>query len=51
MLRAVHGQSHGVNSAVGLRSVDQLSLSARFSRFGTMTEVYNLSAAGNANDH
>ena len=32
----------GVNSAVGLRSVGQLSLSARFSGSKGMTEVYNL---------
>ena len=39
------------NSAVGLRSVDQLSLSAQISGFRGMTEVYNLIKAGIPNDH
>ena len=36
---------------VGLKSVEQLSLYVHFSDIGTMTEVYNLAIAGNANDH
>ena len=36
---------------VGLISVAQLTLSAHFSRFRGITEVYNLSVAGNTNDH
>ena len=39
------------NSAVGLISVDQLSLVSRFSGFLGMTEVYNLSDVGIPNDH
>ena len=39
------------NMVVGLRSVAQLSLDARFSGFRGMTEVYNLCTAGNPNDH
>ena len=37
-----HGHVPGVNMAVGLISVGQLSLSAEISVFRTMTEVYNL---------
>ena len=37
--------------AVGLKSVEQLSLSAEFSGFRGMTEVYNLLVAGNPDDH
>ena len=40
-----------VNSAVGLKSVGQLSLCARFSRFQGITEGYNLVYIGNPNDH
>ena len=32
----------GLNMAVGLRSVDQLTLRSHFSRLRGMTEVYNL---------
>ena len=41
----------GVNSAVGLKSVAQLSLDDHFSGFRDMTEGYNLVYAGNPNDH
>ena len=36
---------------VGLILVGQLSLSARFSGFRGLTEVYNLRVAGNPDDH
>ena len=36
---------------VGLISVAQLTLSAEISETGTITEVYNLAVAGNADDH
>ena len=36
------GCYRGLNMVVGLRSVAQLSLGARFSRSRGMTEVYNL---------
>ena len=39
------------NSAVGLISVDQLSLSAHFSDIRELTEVYNLSEIGRINNH
>ena len=39
------------NMAVGLKSVDQLSLDGRFSRFLGITEVYNLSNTGIINNH
>ena len=39
------------NSAVGLKSVAQLTVDGHFSRFKGMTEVYNLSETGNPNDH
>ena len=39
------------NSAVGLKSVEQLTLRLHFSGFQGMTEVYNLTVAGNPNDH
>ena len=39
------------NSAVGLRSVGQLSLYVHFSDIRGMTEVYNLIKLGNPNDH
>ena len=45
------GMSQEPNSAVGLYSVDQLSLYAHFSGFWGMTEAYNLAIAGNPNDH
>ena len=37
--------------AVGLRSVDQLSLVAHFSGSQTITEVYNLVGIGRINNH
>ena len=37
--------------AVGLKSVDQLSLDELFSGFQGMTEVYNLSEIGRINNH
>ena len=40
-----------LNSAVGLISVEQLSLSTQFSGFRGMTEVYNVAEAGNPDDH
>ena len=46
-----HGSYGGVNIAVGLKSVGQLSLYVHFSGFLRFTEVYNLRIAGNANDH
>ena len=39
------------NSAVGLRSVEQLSLVAHISGFQGITEGYNAIIAGNPNDH
>ena len=44
-------QYGGVNSVVGLRSVAQLTLSARISGFTGMTEVYNLVYVGRTNNH
>ena len=41
----------GRNSVVGLKSVGQLTLDARISGFGTMTEVYNLVKIGRINNH
>ena len=46
--RAVSGQ---LNIAVGLISVDQLSLYASISDIRGMTEVYNLSDIGRINNH
>ena len=37
--------------AVGLRSVDQLSLYVHFSEIQGITEGYNLEIAGNPNNH
>ena len=48
---AVPGSSRWLNKAVGLKSVDQLSLSVRISGSGGMTEVYNLSEIGRINNH
>ena len=45
------GSDRGLNSAVGLKSVHQLTLDARFSGFRGMTEVYNLLVAGITNNH
>ena len=44
-------QPRGTKEAVGLRSVGQLSLSARFSGLLSMTEVYNLADIGRINNH
>ena len=41
----------GVNSVVGLISVEQLSLDAHFSGLTGMTEVYNLVKIGRINNH
>ena len=41
----------GVNSAVGLKSVGQLSLSVQISGFHKMTEVYNLVEIRRINNH
>ena len=49
--RVLTAASARLNIAVGLRSVDQLSLSTQISGFRGMTEVYNLAKAGNPNDH
>ena len=46
-----HGHVPASNMAVGLRSVDQLTLSAQIWENRGMTEVYNLATAGNADDH
>ena len=40
-----------IKDAVGLKSVDQLSLDARISGFRGITEGYNLVTVGNPNDH
>ena len=45
------GGYHGLNMAVGLKSVAQLTLSVHFSRFRGMTEVYNLMRIGRINNH
>ena len=41
----------GLNMVVGLKTVGQLTLSVHFSGFRGITEVYNLSKAGNPNNH
>ena len=51
MVTVPRSQSHGVNSVVGLKSVAQLSLCARFSGSQGMTEVYNLLSVGIINNH
>ena len=51
MLPAVHGRYGGVNMVVGLILVGQLTLSAHFSGFWTITEGYNLLSVGIPNDH
>ena len=43
--------SPDLNMAVGLKSVRQLSLSARISDIEGMTEVYNLLKIGRMNNH
>ena len=45
------GLHRGVQQAVGLRSVAQLTLSAQISEIRGITEVYNLVKAGDPNDH
>ena len=45
------GQSARLKDAVGLKSVDQLSLSDHFSEFRGITEGYNLVKAGKSNNH
>ena len=47
----LHGHVPDLNMAVGLISVQQLTLSAHFSENRTITEVYNLAVAGNPDDH
>ena len=44
-------QYPGLNSAVGLISVEQLTLGTHFSGSRGMTEVYNLVEVGNPDDH
>ena len=51
MVTVPHSAAARKNSAVGLESVDQLSLVAHISRSGTITEVYNLSKTGRINNH
>ena len=51
MVQLPHGYYGGLNIAVGLKSVDQLTLDVHFSGFLGMTEVYNLRNAGDPNDH
>ena len=51
MVTVPHVQPARLNSAVGLKSVEQLTLSAEISGFQGLTEVYNLSVAGNPDDH
>ena len=51
LYRCRTGQCPRLNKAVGLKSVDQLTLSTEISGFRGITEVYNLSVAGNPNDH
>ena len=45
------GTCRELNSAVGLKSVVQLSLDDRFSGFLSITEVYNLSGIDRINNH
>ena len=45
------GHAGGVNQAVGLKSVGQLSLYALISGFQGMTEVYNLVEIGRIINH
>ena len=45
------GTAARVNSAVGLKSVDQLSLDGQISDIEGMTEVHNVAVAGNPDDH
>ena len=46
-----HGPAAEVKQAVGLKSVVQLTLDGRFSRFRGITEVYNLVEIGRNNNH
>ena len=45
------GAAARVQEAVGLISVDRLSLSTQISGFRGITEGYNLVVAGNPDDH
>ena len=45
------GPYHQCNIAVGLKSVDQLSLDLQISGFRGITEVYNLAVVRDPNDH
>ena len=45
------GPTPGPNSAVGLKSVGQLTLEAVFSGLQGITEVYNLLGTGRINNH
>ena len=47
MVTVPRGHAGQLNSAVGLKSVDQLTLGRHFSGLRTMTEVYNLLTVGN----
>ena len=51
MVTVLHVLAARKNMAVGLISVDQLSLCGHFSGFLGMTEVYNLSLVGRINNH
>ena len=51
MLHAYTGMYGGVNIAVGLISVVQLSLYVQISGFQGMTETYNLIRIGRINNH
>ena len=44
------GHVPDINIAVGLKSVQQLTLSAQFSGFQGITEGYNLATVDNPND-
>ena len=46
-----HGHAGQVNHAVGLKSVEQLTLSVRFSGSRGITELYNLALAGRIINH
>ena len=43
--------TRGLNEVVGLKSVAQLTLDGHFSGFQGITEGYNLTIAGNPNNH
>ena len=50
-VRTMKGAVQQTKYVVGLKSVDQLSLSDRISGSHTMTEVYNLSKIGRITNH